>query len=266
MKKKMIISFMNIVSMVCCVFGLVGCVGGSENNDIGNISTIVTEEEWNTAFDVKNFLKSAEIVYTQNVSNVYIIEHTLLLSGKECSSYSNVETIFDFGENVREHISIKIVQDEYEDNYVKDSAGPWTYYKVDTYDYFADNYKYWKENVLGFIKYEHLAKIAEKYANFNYKDGKYIYNGNEEIFLGLETGKTEYSTEYIISYFAKNVTITMTDNKLMSISMNCIIKEDLSQDESGENRITYYDYAIEYSFVYGEQIIEAPEGVKKTQE
>lgn len=232
-----------------------------------DITTAITKEEWNSAFGVENFLKDAKIVYTQNVQ-ASVQENTLLLSGNECSSYSVIDIFTKNGKKSSESIRINIVGNGYEDYYSKESnddsgtftEGNWTYTLVDTYDYTANNYAYWKEYVLNRVNYNYLSKIVEQYSKFTVKSDKFNYHESSGIVLE-SSHEEDDGVVFNSSITASDITVTIANKKITSISMTCKYLEELT-GAGDENYKENIDFTISYSFTYGPQTVEAPSGVK----
>lgn len=266
------------VMILSIVMGLslVACGGNGANDSTGgnrgeDISTVITKEQWNAAFGVGNFLKDAKIVYKQEAKQdalTSVKENTLLLSGQTCGSYSVTDTFTRNNVKSSESVRIYIMGDHHEDYYSKESyddsgaftEGEWRYGTVDTHDYAADNYAYWKENVLDNIEYDYLSKIAERYENFTYSANAFSFNDSTGIVLESESEEDD-GAKFVASMTATAVTVTMTDNKLSSVTMTCKYVEELT-GAGDEDYSDKADVTISYTFTYGAQTVEAPAGVK----
>lgn len=67
MKKKLLLTFISILCVLCCAFGLIACVDGddTDSDDDKEPAVELTDAEWTAAFDAANYTN-----FTENVKNV----------------------------------------------------------------------------------------------------------------------------------------------------------------------------------------------------
>lgn len=282
MKKKLLSLIAVTAALATAGCALVAC-GGDDKGGNGDAKGQVTKEQWAAALSLSSFESNFKVdVKTFNEANKREDAYVFLAGSQKYGDYSMTSTRTADGEKRNEYIRMRIEGAERDAFYecyseieqVKNEDGEWvdgdwvdgkwtvTYRDHTT---FTDaQWTHYLENV-GLM---YAFMFAEKYDDFEYKNGAYVLKGNKGVVIdegGSEPDPDDdddYSYSYIIT--ATSITVKFDGVKLASVELTMTNHHESTED--GETEITETTVGATFKVSYGAQTITAPEGAVENEE
>lgn len=275
MKKKLLSLIAVSAALATAGSALIAC--GGDDDKGGNAKGQVTKEQWVAALSQSSFESNFKVdVNTVNETSNRTEEYTFIVGSQKYGDYSMMSIRKADGVTRRESTTMRIVgteKDAYYDRYsaieqVKNEDGEWVdgdwkegQWTVAYEDHITPTDLQWSyrlENVG--LTYAFI--FADKYDDFEYKNGVYVLKGNEGVVIdegGSELDPDDdddYSYSYTIT--AKNITVKFDGAKLASVQLTMTNHHESTED--GETEITESTIVATIKVSYGTQTITAPEG------
>ena len=113
--------------------------------------------------------------------------------------------------------------------------------------------------MLGNIGLSYTFLFADKYNDFEYKNGTYVFKGKEGVVIDEDSDSYgDYSYSYTVT--TKDIKVKFSNNKLASVEM--IMNNKYESTYNGETEVSDTDFQVTVKLTYGGQKITPPASAK----